>query len=81
MVTYENHGHEHRTDPVTDAVSAAASHPSAAVLASCSGAKRYVAAHSDWPEDTLNDPTHSTHLPSPQARLDNSLKIWSLQKT
>jgi hypothetical protein len=75
-------GYKQRTDRLADAVSTTALHPSAAVLASCSGAKKYADGHDDGePEGMPNDPTNSTGLRTARAVSDNSLKIWALPKT
>lgn len=68
-------------DPVPDAVSSSTPHPSAAILASCSGAKRYVDVYEDAPESQQNDTTSSTYPGAPQPEFDNTVKIWALQET
>jgi hypothetical protein len=71
-------GHEECADAVAASVSSAAMHPSASVLASCSGAKNYPEVYDD---PSVDGPSNQTGTSAANPELDNSLKVWALQET
>jgi hypothetical protein len=74
-------GYKQRADHVAAPVSSATLHPSASVLASCSGAKRYPEVYDDPPRRMENGHSNSTDTGGAQAESENILKIWALQET
>ena len=72
--------HERNADPATAPASGTALHPSAPVLASCSGSKRYPDLHDDMARLMVDGPDDSTAIDWVRQEVDNSLKIWALQE-
>ena len=61
-------------------VSSAALHPTASVLASCSGAKIFPDVYDDAVGSILDGASDSTSFDAVKPEKDNSLKIWVLQE-
>ena len=71
--------HERNADPGTAPVSGTVLHPSASVLASCSGSKRYPDLNDDMSRLMVNGPDDSTDVDWARQEVDNSLKIWAFK--